>query len=218
MPQLITSVEGVEIKRVYLTRDRTTLGRKPHNDIVLENMVVSGEHCVFELQGLADVYVDDLRSTNGTYVNGTMIKKRQKLHDGDQLAIGNFRIQYLASSGESGFGETMAMKIGGASGFGGLGASTSSGASAGVAHASFKVLNGSSAGLEVPVVKAVTTFGKPGVSVVAVSHRRTGYFVAHMDGNMPCTLNGKPISADAMPLAHDDVLDLAGTKMQFQLG
>ncbi len=210
MPQLIASVEGVEIKHVYLTKDRTTLGRKPGNDIVLQNNVVSGEHCVFELHGLADVFVEDLHSTNGTYVNGMMIKRPHKLADGDLLAIGNFRIQYLSASGESGFGETMAMKADGLSGYGAAGGAPQ--------HASFKVVTGSSAGLEVPVVKAVTTFGKPGVSVVAVSHRRTGYFVAHLDGKDPSLLNGTPLSADAQPLSNDDVLEIAGTKMIFLLG
>ena len=210
MPQLIATVEGVEIKRVQLVKDRTTLGRKPHNDIVLENMVVSSEHCAFELQGLANVFVEDLHSTNGTYVNGMMIKQRQQLHNRDQLAIGNFRIEYLSESGHTGFGETMAMKVDSSSGYAAL-------AGAPPLHASFKVLTGSSAGLEVPVVKAVTTFGKPGVAVVAVSHRRTGYFVAHLDGEQHATLNGEPLSADARPLVHDDVLELAGTKMMFSL-
>ncbi|MBC7378136.1 MAG: FHA domain-containing protein [Burkholderiaceae bacterium] len=215
MPQLIATVEGVEIKRVQLIKDRTTLGRKPHNDIVLENMVVSSEHCAFDLLGLADVFVEDLRSTNGTYVNGMMIKQRHKLHNHDQIAIGNFRIEYLSESGHTGFGETMAMKIDSHSGLTPLGNGSGAGAPQ---HASFKVLTGSSAGLEVPVVKAVTTFGKPGVAVVAVSHRRTGYFVAHLDGEQHAMLNGEPLSADARPLAHDDVLELAGTKMLFVLG
>ena len=74
MPQLIASVEGVEIKHLYLQKDKTTLGRKPHNDIVFDNMVVSGEHCVFELRGIAEVFIEDLHSTNGTYINGHMIK------------------------------------------------------------------------------------------------------------------------------------------------
>src|SRR6185369_15510782 len=87
MPQLIASVEGVEIKHVYLQKDRTTLGRSADNDIVLDNMLVSGHHCAFELHGLADVFVEDLRSTNGTYINGKMVKQRQKLNDGEVIAI-----------------------------------------------------------------------------------------------------------------------------------
>lgn len=199
MPQLIASVEGVEISHVYLQKDRTTLGRNPDNDIVFDNMVVSGHHCVFELRGLADVFIEDLRSTNGTYIDGKMVK-RQLLRDGDVIAIGKFRIQFLAESERpSGFGQTT---------FDGSPAKT---------HAVFQVLNGSSAGLEMPVVKAVTTFGKPGVSVVAVSHRRDGYYVAHMDGASQPTLNGHPIGPDAVLLSDQDVLELTSTRMVFLL-
>ncbi|HPL79723.1 MAG TPA: FHA domain-containing protein, partial [Burkholderiaceae bacterium] len=77
MPQLVLSIEGVEIRRVNLQKQRTTLGRKPHNDIVLADLVVSGEHCAFILEGLADVTVEDLRSTNGTYLNGQMVRKQK---------------------------------------------------------------------------------------------------------------------------------------------
>lgn len=201
MPQLIASVEGVEIKHVYLQKDRTTLGRAPDNDIVLDNMVVSGHHCVFELKGLAEVWVEDLRSTNGTYIEGKMVK-RQKLRDGDVLAIGNFRVQFKeATEHPSTFGETAAMKLDGPA----------------FVHAAFQVLNGSSSGLEVPVVKAVTTFGKPGTCVVSVSHRREGYFVAHLDGRTAPTLNGERIGADPVLLSNHDVVEIAGTRMLFQL-
>jgi hypothetical protein len=204
MPQLFVSVEGVEIKHVYLQKDRTTLGRAQDNDIVLENMVVSGHHCVFDLKGLADVHIEDLRSTNGTYINGKMVQ-RQRLRDGDVVAIGNFRIQYReATERPSTFGETAAMKVG-ADGL------------PRAMHAVFQVLNGSSAGLEVPVVKAVTTFGKPGVAVVSVSHRREGYFIGHLDGATPPTLNGDPIGPDPVMLSNHDVVEIAGTRMLFQL-
>lgn len=206
MPQLIASVEGVEIKHVYLQKDRTTLGRNADNDIVFDNMVVSGRHCMFELKGLADAYIEDLHSTNGTYINGKMVK-RQRLHDGEVIAIGNFRIQYLAASERpSGFSQTQAMKL------------DASGRPARQSHAVFQVLNGSSEGLEMPVVKAVTTFGKPGVSVVAVSHRRDGFYVAHLDGDRRPSLNGDAIGEQPVLLSNHDVLELAGTRMLFMLG
>lgn len=204
MPQLIASVEGVEIKHVYLQKDRTTLGRAPDNDIVFDNLVVSGHHCVFELKGLAEVQVEDLGSTNGTYINGNMVK-RQRLRDGDVIAIGNFRIHYKeATEHPSTFGETAAMKV------------AADGMTRTV-HAVFQVLNGSSAGLEVPVVKAVTTFGKPGEAIVSVSHRREGYFIAHLDGATPPRLNGDAIGADPVMLSNHDVVEIAGTRMLFQL-
>jgi hypothetical protein len=207
MPQLIASVEGVEIKHVYLQKDKTTLGRKPQNDIVFDNLVVSGTHCVFHLSGLADVTIEDLHSTNGTYINGEMIKFSRKLQDGDVITIGNFRIQYLqASEQPSGFGETSAMQLG-----------FPPSMAHPQLHASFKVLSGSSAGLEVPVVKAVTTFGKAGVAVVAVSHRRQGFFVGYMGGTHPPTLNGDAIGEEAVALHNGDVLELAGTRMVFVL-
>ena len=202
MPQLIASVEGVEIKHVFLEKDRTTLGRKPDNDIVFDNMVVSGHHCVFELQGLADVYIQDLDSTNGTYVNGQMVH-RHKLLDGEVVAIGNFRIKYLASSGDAGHMATTTINLD----VTGLQKRS----------AVFQVVNGSSAGMEMPVVKAVSTFGTPGVSMVVVTHRRDGYYIAHLGGTSRPTLNSEPIWAQAMLLANHDVLELAGTRMLFQL-
>lgn len=205
MPQLIVTVEGVEVKHVYLSKDRTALGRAPDNDIVLQNPAVSSRHCVFELKGINDVFLEDVGSTNGTFVNNARVKRKQ-LEDEDVIAISSFRIRYLTATDDSGFGATAAMTLGAMSHL------------PPPAQATFRVLSGSSAGLEVPVNKAVSTFGQPGVAVIAVSHRRTGYYAAHLDGQQVPQLNGKPLGHDPVLLAHEDVLDLAGTKMQFVLG
>jgi pSer/pThr/pTyr-binding forkhead associated (FHA) protein len=204
MPQLIATVQGVEVKQVQLHKPRTTLGRKPGNDIVLDNMVVSGEHCVFELEGLADVYLRDLGSTNGTFINNQKAKERVHLRDGDTIAIGPFRIRYVQQNEQpSGFGATTQF--------------AAVCMSPAAMLASFQVMSGTSAGLTVPVVKAVTTFGRPGVCVVSVSHRRNGYFVAHLSGETTPLLNGQPVADEPVALADQDVLDLAGTKMLFQI-
>jgi hypothetical protein len=201
MPQLIASVKGVEVKHVYLHKDRTTLGRKPNNDIVLDTMVVSGLHCAFDLVGVADVFLQDMGSTNGTYVNDRMVKDRTKLQDGDVIAIGPYRIRYLQASEEpSTFGGTQSFMPDGP-----------------LLHASFIVETGTSAGLEVPVVKAVTTFGKPGVSVVSVAHRRGGYFATHLGGTSAPLHNGQAMGGEPVMLSDQDVLDLAGTRMRFRL-
>jgi hypothetical protein len=204
MPQLIASVKGVEVKHVFLHKDRTTLGRKPENDIVLDTMVVSGKHCAFELVGVADVYLQDLGSTNGTYVNDRMVKERTQLHDGDVIAIGPYRIKYLQASEEpaSSSGGTQMQPLS---------------VDPPQLQASFSVMNGSSAGLEMPVVKAVTTFGKPGICIVSVAHRRGGFFVTHLGGGTAPLLNGNSFGADGVQLSDSDVLELAGTRMRFQL-
>ena len=204
MPQLIVTVEGVEVRHVYLSKDRTTLGRGPDNDIVLQNPAVSARHCAFDLKGLSDVFVEDVGSTNGTFVNNKKIK-RQRLRDEDVIAIAGFRLRYLPASADSGFGATAAMQLGPNSNL------------PPPAHASFRVLSGSSTGLEVPVNKAVSTFGKPGVAIIAVAHRRTGYYAAHLDGDQAPLLNDRPLGPDPVLLAHHDVLELAGTRMQFVL-
>ena len=67
MPKLIVSIDGVVIKEVQLTKDRTTLGRRPYNDIVIDNLAISGEHALFQITG-KQVYLEDLNSTNGSYV------------------------------------------------------------------------------------------------------------------------------------------------------
>jgi pSer/pThr/pTyr-binding forkhead associated (FHA) protein len=190
MPQLIATVKGVEVQHVFLHKDRTTLGRRAGNDIVLDTMVVSAQHCAFDLEGVADVYLQDLGSTNGTYVNDRMVKERTRLSDGDVIAIGPYRIKYLQASEEpSSFSGTQAFMP-----------------DAPLLHAIFAIESGSSAGLEVPVVKAVTTFGKPGVSVVSVAQRRGGYFVTHLGGTSAPLLNGTPLGAEPVLLSDQDVL------------
>jgi hypothetical protein len=186
---------------VYLHKDRTTLGRKPGNDIVLDTLVVSGTHCAFDLVGVADVFIEDLNSTNGTYVNDGMVKGRTRLHDGDVIAIGPYRIKYLQASEEpSTFGGTQQF----------MGDQP-------LLQAMFTIESGSSTGLEVPIVKAVTTFGKPGVSVVSVANRRGGYFVTWLGGTTAAVLNGRTLGSDPVLLSDQDMLELAGTRMRFQL-
>ena len=86
MPKMIVSIDGVVIKEVQLTKDRTTLGRRPYNDVVIDNLAISGEHAVFQMSG-NEVFIEDLNSTNGTYVNGKAAKKQQ-LVNGDTVEVG----------------------------------------------------------------------------------------------------------------------------------
>src|SRR5215211_6989447 len=110
MPKMIVSIDGVVIKEVQLTKDRTTLGRRPYNDIVIDNLAVSGEHAVLQLTG-NEVYLEDLNSTNGTYVNGKAVKK-QLLQNNDTVEIGKYKIKFINEAPGVTFEKTMIMKAG----------------------------------------------------------------------------------------------------------
>ncbi len=214
MPKMIVSIDGVVIKEVQLTKDRTTLGRRPYNDIVIDNLAVSGEHAVIQLSG-NDVSLEDLNSTNGTYVNGKAVKK-QMLANNDTIEIGKYKIKYVDEQQEAGFERTMIIKAG-AGGVSAVVPTPAASSATPAAHAAIKVLSGAAAGREVPLVKVVTTIGKPGVAVAAITRRPHGYVVAHVEGNNKPTLNGSHIGAEPVTLKDGDVLELAGTQMQFTL-
>src|SRR5215217_7141209 len=107
---MIVSIDGVVIKEVQLTKDRTTLGRRPYNDIVIDNLAVSGEHAVLQLTG-NEVFLEDLNSTNGTYVNGKAVKK-QLLQNNDTVEIGKYKIKFINEAPGATFEKTMIMKPG----------------------------------------------------------------------------------------------------------
>jgi pSer/pThr/pTyr-binding forkhead associated (FHA) protein len=224
MGKLVVSLDGVVIKEVQITKDKTTLGRRPYNDIVIDNLAVSGEHAVLQMVG-ADVFIEDLNSTNGTYINGKAIKKQLLSHN-DTVEIGKYKIKFLVDeSGE--YEKTMIMRPGsaaptmgtpqpahaGASSFGALGAASPPPAP--VQPASIKVLNGAAAGREVTLTKVVTTVGKPGVQVASITKRPNGYAFAHVEGAARPSINGVPLVGDSVPLRNGDVIELAGTQMQF---
>lgn len=222
MGKLVVSLDGVVIKEVQITKDKTTLGRRPYNDIVIDNLAVSGEHAVLQMTG-SDVFIEDLNSTNGTYINGKAIKKQLLAHN-DTIEIGKYKIKYLVEDGTD-YEKTMIMKPGSGSpvpgfshtaplptnsNFGGLGASA--------VPASIKVLNGAAAGREVVLTKVVTTVGKPGVQVASITKRPGGYVFAHVEGASRPTVNGAPLVGESVPLKNGDVIELAGTQMQFIQG
>jgi pSer/pThr/pTyr-binding forkhead associated (FHA) protein len=212
MPKMIVSIDGVVIKEVQLTKDRTTLGRRPYNDIVIDNLAVSGEHAVIALSG-NDVSLEDLNSTNGTYINGKAVKK-QPLQNGDVVEIGKYKIKFVSEQAAPSYEKTMVMKGGAA--VAGLAAAAAPESSA--QAAAIKVMSGAAAGREVALVKVVTTIGKPGVAVAAITKRPHGFVVAHVEGANQPMLNGAPVGADPVTLKNGDVLELAGTQMQFVAG
>ena len=219
MGKLVVSLDGVVIKEVQITKDKTTLGRRPYNDIVIDNLAVSGEHAVLQMVG-TDVFIEDLNSTNGTYINGKAVKKQLLAHN-DTVEVGKYKIKFMVEDGTD-YEKTMIMKPGAMAG-GGSGRASSFGALSGapaaagasVGPATIRVMNGAAAGREVVLTKVVTTVGKPGVQVASITKRPTGYVLAHVEGASRPTVNSTPLVGETVSLKNGDVIELAGTQMQF---
>ena len=112
MAKLILSLDGQLIKEFALSKERTTIGRKPHNDIQIDNLAVSGEHAII-MTILNDSFLEDLGSTNGTLVNGQPVKKHF-LQSSDTVEIGKYKLKYMneapASMSQADFGKTMVLR------------------------------------------------------------------------------------------------------------
>ncbi len=91
--KLILSMDGAVLKEYVLNKERMTIGRKAHNDIVIDNLAVSGEHAAV-VTILNDSFLEDLDSTNGVMVNGTQVKKHF-LQNNDVVEIGKYKLKYL---------------------------------------------------------------------------------------------------------------------------
>ncbi|MBY4598081.1 FHA domain-containing protein [Ottowia caeni] len=189
MPKLIVSIDGVVVKEVPLTKSRLTLGRRPYNDLVLDHLAVSGEHAMILLEEGGRALLEDRGSTNGTYLNGQFIK-RQALKTGDIIEIGKCRLRYLddaASAAEP------------------------------PVHTAprVRVLSGSATGRELPLTKAVTTIGKAGVSVACITHRPTGFELAHVEGPEVSTVNGVSLAVGPIYLKNRDQIAIGGVRLEF---
>ena len=229
--KLILSMDGLVLKEIAVAKDRMTIGRKPHNDIQIDNLAISGEHAVLVTIG-ADSFLEDMNSTNGTVVNGQQIKKHF-LQNGDIIELGKYKLKYIVekpsySEPVSGipadFEKTMLIRPNTAKA-----TSTSTGkvappppagavAAAGPGELGIiQLLSGPNSGKQLELAKALTTLGKPGQQVAVITRRPQGYFITHVEGpNFP-VVNGKPIDTQPRALKEHDLIELAGVKMEFYL-
>jgi pSer/pThr/pTyr-binding forkhead associated (FHA) protein len=242
MAKLILSMDGLVLKEIPLSKERTTIGRKAHNDIQIDNLAVSGEHAVI-VTILNDSFMEDLGSTNGTLVNGNPVKKHI-LQTNDVIEIGKYKLKFVSeaptgSSSVADFEKTMVLRapmgkppavVPGGGGFGDTQVSPSATHTTTQSQppaptpvvpkqpeklAAVQILTGPSAGKELELIKNLTTLGKPGVQVAVITRRPHGYFITHVEGaNFP-VINGKALDAQAHQLNDHDVVELAGVKMEF---
>ncbi|MBN1238192.1 MAG: FHA domain-containing protein [Gammaproteobacteria bacterium] len=265
MARLILSLDGQTLAEYNMTKERYTVGRLPDNDIRIDNAAVSGHHSLL-INILNDSFLEDLNSTNGTYVNGKLIKKHALQH-GDVITVGHHQLRYVDDQADTApedeFEKTMVIEPSGSmekqvaraaraadaaaasdSGRYAQPAAAAASAPAGRAAAAaavqsevtatqsvdpalappalplakLQVLSGSFAGRELELTKALTTLGRPGVQVAAITRRAEGYYVVHVesggDEGYPL-VNGTSIGPQARRLQDNDVIQLAGVKMGF---
>jgi pSer/pThr/pTyr-binding forkhead associated (FHA) protein len=281
MARLILSLDNQVLAEYNMTKERYTIGRLPDNDVRIDNPAVSGHHSLI-INILNDSFLEDLNSTNGTYVNGKLIKKHALQH-GDVITIGHHQLRFtdqeVQEAEQDEFEKTMVIPSGQqnieqlakaerAAEAAAAAAAPSDAAAAGVrldpeeaaaltgeppprryaetvapaeppapaSHtatavgidptnvpnamplAKLQVLSGAFAGRELELTKALTTLGRPGVQVAAITRRAEGYYIVHVEsgkeGDYPL-VNGEPIGAQARKLSDNDVVQLAGVKMGF---
>ena len=251
MARLILSLDGQVLAEYNMNKERYTIGRLPDNDIRIDNPAVSGHHSLI-INILNDSFLEDLNSTNGTYVNGKLIKKHALQH-GDVVTVGHHQLRFADTQSSDAepdeFEKTMIITPGSA-----VAAAAAKKASAiapavppppktplatgsatairpaptpanatgehpaALPKAKLQVLSGAFAGRELELNKALTTLGRPGVQVAAITRRADGYFIVHVDsgkaGDYP-HVNGAMIGEQARKLQDNDVILLAGVKMGF---
>jgi pSer/pThr/pTyr-binding forkhead associated (FHA) protein len=196
LAKILVSRDGVTEKTVQLTKQRMTIGRHLHNDIVLDHATVSGEHAAITTI-LDDSYLEDLYSTNGTFVNGHRIGQHFLRH-GDTITLARYQLGFVAD---------------GIRPISGIPATPVA-----LPPARIEVLNGSNAGRRLELNKLQTSLGRAGVQVVIITRTEAGHTAMHADGERIPLLNGAPLGKLPQQLADGDVLELSGTRMAFRLG
>jgi pSer/pThr/pTyr-binding forkhead associated (FHA) protein len=267
MARLILSLDGQVLAEYNMNKERYTIGRLPDNDVRIDSPAISGHHSLI-INILNDSFLEDLNSTNGTYVNGKLIKKHALQHS-DVITVGHHQLRFVEiqtnDSAQEEFEKTMVITPGSAmanqaakraAAAAPTGAAptpppakpaapapaaasaptvvppakpapepashvqTQTGIDAPVAlqKAKLQVLSGAFAGRELDLNKALTTLGRPGVQVAAISRRADGFFIIHVESGKPedyPLVNGSPIGQQARKLVNNDVIQLAGVKMGF---
>jgi hypothetical protein len=245
MARLILHLDGQVLAEYNMSKERYTVGRLPDNDIRIDNPAVSGHHALV-INILNDSFLEDLNSTNGTYVNGKIVKKHALQH-GDVITVGHHALRFI--DGESDepadeFQKTMVISpsdaaaviadaqqkvakrmqaeppVPAAATNGSAAAAAGAGAfpNGTLPRAKLQVLSGQFAGRELDLVKTLTTLGRPGVQVAAITRRADGFYIIHVEsgqeGDYPL-VNGTPTGPQARKLHDNDVVQLAGVKMGF---
>ena len=236
MAKLHIFLDGNSLGEFPLNKERATIGRRPSNDIHIDNLAVSGDHAVI-VTIAGDSFLEDLNSTNGTLVNRKPIKKHVLEH-ADVIEFGKYQLRYentaqqKSSAQQHGFENTAVMrpaKLEVPKVLDDIKTEAEQAPPQVVKPASMlpepvsniqkigrlQMLTGSNSGHEMRLNKALTTFGELGVQVVVVTKRPHGYFLSHVEGEKRALINGQKLGSQAHELLERDVIELVGMTMEF---
>jgi pSer/pThr/pTyr-binding forkhead associated (FHA) protein len=232
MAKLIFSLNNAFLGEFALDKERITIGRRPSNDIHIDNLAISGEHAVIKIIG-RDAFLEDLGSTNGTHVNGRQVHQHILQH-GDAIELGKYQLRYVNEAATAAAPAAVLQQELEKTPMARAVAQPAKAPTTPAAEAKARprsqakpvepqvtgrvqMLNGPNAGKAQLLNKAVTTLGKPGVQVAVITRRTQGYFITHVEGQSHPVVNGKMVGVHAHALNDRDVIELAGIKMEFSL-
>lgn len=229
MAKLVLSLDGAVLQQCFIEKERLTIGRDATNKVVIDDPIVSREHAAITTVG-NDQILEDLQSSNGTVVNGGRIT-RHILHHGDVIEFGKYHLRYLNPklSGDINLERTMLIDslprdlttppVGQSQGLTPTEVAATAARTVKVKFpkGSVKALFGPSAPNTIDLDRVITTFGKQGDSFIVITRRPMGYFVTHVDGGKQALLNKQPIGKNPQALKPNDVIEVGGDTLEFQL-
>jgi len=225
MAKLIIKFNDVVIDQIVLKQGDMNIGRRPGSEILLDNMAVSGNHASIFTIG-EDSFVQDLNSTNGTFVNNKRVAKHH-LDNGDVVTIGNHSLTYLnekASKSGPDFAKTVIInpqkqeEMLAQAGKPAPVASKDAPPAAEPRLGSLFILSGANNGKRIDLTSAVTNLGRAGKRAGVISRAGNGrYILLPGDNNEAPRLNGVRVSASGEELKNGDVIEAADSRMQFYL-
>lgn len=226
MAHLVITLKEKLIGEYPIDKDKLSIGRKPGNDICLNHLAVSGHHSQI-ITVLDSSFLEDLNSTNGTYVNSRLVKKHALEH-GDLINIGDYRIKFTNQPADDIHEEfdddvleqTILLCPG--KDFDPLQLQRpprpkETPAITKEPQGNLQVLNGKSAGLILNLEKSLTTFGLPKIAIAGITKRGNKHFLVHVQGSHEniTLLNGEPVHKKATLLEENDIIEVAQVKLEF---
>lgn len=217
MSRLVLIKDNQTLAEYNLSKERFTIGRLTDNDLRIDQPIVSSHHAVV-INILNDSFIEDLNSTNGTYVNGRLIKKHA-LQQGDLITIGHHQMRFIDSHLDAltsdDFSQTVVISPT-SKNINDL-QTDNSPQEKNLPQGKLHILSGALTGRELNLEKPVTTLGRQNTQVAVISRRADGFFIIHSDSstsNYPI-VNGQSIELEARKLCNRDVIEVAGIKMGF---